>query len=985
VSDYRVALRGLLAAGALLSCMSVFAAPTINTGVVVNTQNQGIIATSRINLRAESVIQGGAAPVRIVPGSVQLLDANGNVIPGGATVTEDLCITIDDPEGSFPYRLRFQVTDDETSAPFPPNGAEIILEQGTSQSFPTCKDRAAPVQGPNGIFTAEGVEGVPLGIDVADLLGAVRDPNGDPMTVVSVQNAVGGTVNLAGSTVTFTPNPGASGSNFSFTYTVSDVDGLLFDAPASLFFEDVNNPPEARDSLCLVGVEGGQCALDFNDPDNVDVIFVLVTPPQNGTIDPASFEAISRTIVYTPQPEATTDFFEYRIVDPEEQSSEVARVQITITQDEDAPPTARLVVRDRNGAILTSPDIPDTDGEPGETVILDASSSTAIFPAEIMEWQFEVDGAAIEGSGSAVSVTLTEGPHTLSVVVVDSNERRSAPATLNVTVGGRPNEGPGAGNVVIMINGEVVTTEIFVRNEDFEPGESVTLDATESSDPDGGPLTFEWALITGETANVIAQTATATVRLPDGSNRLRLTITDEDGASASREVIVNVQSDPNLGGMAGLSPNQRGVARAIDELCPRMNEIPASSLTEDQKDLLTRCNNLINADGSSSDQIAALNAMNGEELTTAQRTGINISNLNLSNLNARLTALRGGASGINLAGLNVLADGKRLPLQELAQLAKDLLGSSGGSGGEEEGGGLLDRRLGIFVNGKVGFGEKDRTQNEAGYDLDTWGLTVGADYRFTDRLVAGLAVGYGSSKSKFHDDGGSLESDGYSLSLYGSFYGQRFYVDAIGTYGSLEHDSRRRIHYTLPTEPNPVDLTAVGRADGRNISGGVSAGYNFGSKGWTFGPTFAITFVDVQVDGFAETGAGGLNLQFGEQSAKSLQVQAGAEVSYAMSRKWGVLSPHARVAFVKENEDDAEAILVRFVNDPFVTDLSQPSTTTFLITTDEPDTEFLQWGVGLSALFANGISGFVNYEAFSGLHATRYGEVTLGLRFEREF
>src|SRR5690606_24702000 len=122
---------------------------------------QGLPTTSRFNLRAEGVIQGGAAPVRLVPGSVRLFTADLEEITGAVTITEDLCITINDAEGSFPYTLQFQVTDDETSAPFPAGGATITLAQGTSQSFPTCKDRAAPVQAATGPFTATGTEDSP--------------------------------------------------------------------------------------------------------------------------------------------------------------------------------------------------------------------------------------------------------------------------------------------------------------------------------------------------------------------------------------------------------------------------------------------------------------------------------------------------------------------------------------------------------------------------------------------------------------------------------------------------------------------------------------------------------------------------------------------------------------------------------------------------------------------------------------------------------
>ena len=88
---------------------------------------------------------------------------------------------------------------------------------------------------------------------------------------------------------------------------------------------------------------------------------------------------------------------------------------------------------------------------------------------------------------------------------------------------------------------------------------------------------------------------------------------------------------------------------------------------------------------------------------------------------------------------------------------------------------------------------------------------------------------------------------------------------------------------------------------------------------------------------------------------------------------WGVLSPYARFTYVSEQENDSQVIDARFASDP--------TNTLIAIQSDDPDTNFFRWGVGLSALFANGFSAFIDYDSVTSLDTIDYGEVTAGVRF----
>ena len=77
---------------------------------------------------------------------------------------------------------------------------------------------------------------------MSSLTGNDSDADGDPITFVSVQGAVGGTVSLSGGYITFTPAANYFGAA-SFTYTIRDSAGLTDTATASFNINNVNDGP----------------------------------------------------------------------------------------------------------------------------------------------------------------------------------------------------------------------------------------------------------------------------------------------------------------------------------------------------------------------------------------------------------------------------------------------------------------------------------------------------------------------------------------------------------------------------------------------------------------------------------------------------------------------------------------------------------------------------------------------------------------------
>jgi outer membrane autotransporter protein len=523
-----------------------------------------------------------------------------------------------------------------------------------------------------------------------------------------------------------------------------------------------------------------------------------------------------------------------------------------------------------------------------------------------------------------------------------------------------------------------------VADTDDEEGEDVLLDGSLSSDPDGAIVDYLWSRIDGENEELLGNSSSPTLqaRLPDGENTIRLLITDNTGNQASDTALITVgaaETITTLSEIANLNPNQRRVAMALDRICGQLRDLSGNNgptLTNDQRDLLSRCDGL-QTGNTTENQIAALDELVADDFAVARTQTLLFANTQYASVMDRLMALRGGARGLSLAGLNIIVDGKPVPLAQLQDMAKGLLG---GGASADEPGGLLSDKWGLWARGNYSFGEKDRNASSPAFEADQWALVGGLDYRFNDKMVGGVALAYGQASIEFEPrDEGGLDTDTWAISLYGSAYAARnFYVDAIVNLAKADYGADRNITYVDGT--GLIDVDAHGDTDGMTYSAGLSGGYDFLVRGLTLSPNLGLFYIDATIDSFTESGAGGLNLLYDEQSFQSFTGNLGFRATYAWNLSWGVLLPHLRVDYVREFKNDADVFGVRFAADPNAT-----SAPPILVETDNPDESYWRLATGFSAQFIHGVSAYVEYQRLESFEFINFQDVSFGLRLQRSF
>ncbi|MBY6204259.1 autotransporter domain-containing protein [Halomonas denitrificans] len=441
--------------------------------------------------------------------------------------------------------------------------------------------------------------------------------------------------------------------------------------------------------------------------------------------------------------------------------------------------------------------------------------------------------------------------------------------------------------------------------------------------------------------------------------------------------------DNDLSELPGLSDPQRELGARLDEICPMLvAEGDAGNLTPPQQDLREACSALKDRDTTDEQAANALDQALTSQLPALRDYTVELTRSQFRHVRNRLHERRnGGGRGASVSGLNIRVNDQIVPSAALQSAFDGLIGM--GASEEEPFGDF--GKLGVFLQGDIDLGERDGDAFENGYDFDSWNLLLGADYRFTDDVIAGGSVSYGKVGIDHDGDRGETDVDQWALSLYAGWQiSERWFLDGLVSYGKSDFDLERNVSYT--------DLggrfTSVHEADtdGDQLFVGLNTGYTWNRGGWRFGPVASVTYIDGSIDGYTEASLAGSeawNFRVGDRDIESFRVSAGAQVDYVINTDFGVLIPGLRVSYVMETEDENENIALRLINNPFdeATLVSDPIS----IDVQARDDAFFDASFNLSAQFPMGFSGFFSYNFYSAYDDFSKDAFTIGIRWDKPF
>jgi len=225
-------------------------------------------------------------------------------------------------------------------------------------------------------------------------------------------------------------------------------------------------------------------------------------------------------------------------------------------------------------------------------------------------------------------------------------------------------------------------------------------------------------------------------------------------------------------------------------------------------------------------------------------------------------------------------------------------GNAAGSGASSN----VSTAFGTWAAGMLRSGSLDSRGATSELTFETDGVSAGADYRISDRVVLGMGVGYGRDRTHVGDNGTRSDARAYTLAGYASVSpGERFFIDTVLGYQTLDFDLRR--HVTADGS------TAAGSRDGSQWFGSVSAGADLAFQNLQVTPYLRLDVAQGELDGYAEQADAPNALTYGKMDVESTTGNAGVRFDWRRQTAWGSISPQLKAEYQHDFSGNGTATL----------------------------------------------------------------------------
>ncbi|HEY0660566.1 MAG TPA: putative Ig domain-containing protein [Lysobacter sp.] len=218
----------------------------------------------------------------------------------------------------------------------------------------------------------------------------------------------------------------------------------------------------------------------------------------------------------------------------------------------------------------------------------------------------------------------------------------------------------------------------------------------------------------------------------------------------------------------------------------------------------------------------------------------------------------------------------------------------------------------LWTGGAISSGDQDANSGGNGFDFETTGVSVGADYRLNPKFAFGGGLGYGRDDTDIGDNGTWSDAEGYTVALYASYHpGEAFYLDGLLGYQWLSFESRRYV--------TANGLHVRGERDGTQLFASLAAGYEHRSGRLGVTPYARLDVARARLDAYTEQGDPIHALHYGDQDVDTTTGNLGLRVEFRNPMGWGTFTPQLRLEYQHDFEGDSLATInyADLVSGPF--------------------------------------------------------------------
>jgi outer membrane lipase/esterase len=226
-------------------------------------------------------------------------------------------------------------------------------------------------------------------------------------------------------------------------------------------------------------------------------------------------------------------------------------------------------------------------------------------------------------------------------------------------------------------------------------------------------------------------------------------------------------------------------------------------------------------------------------------------------------------------------------------------------------------------------------------------------------MLAGLSFGYSNNRASL--GGGGFTLNDAMLTAYLGYGSGPWYLGATLGGGGLDYRNVRR-SFAL----GAGNRTESGSTNGSQYIGRILGGYWFNaSQELIHGPYARLTYQQIKVDSYSESGTSSTAMSFGEQKNNIFSSSLGWQASGVL----GSFRPYGRVSweYVDYDNRDVTAGVVSFPG-------------SFTLPAYKPGSNYALFLVGASVPLGKDIVGFLSVNASAGASSGNYQAVTVGIR-----
>jgi outer membrane autotransporter protein len=180
---------------------------------------------------------------------------------------------------------------------------------------------------------------------------------------------------------------------------------------------------------------------------------------------------------------------------------------------------------------------------------------------------------------------------------------------------------------------------------------------------------------------------------------------------------------------------------------------------------------------------------------------------------------------------------------------------------------------GFWVQGYDKDTDQDGREGINGFDVDMYGIAIGADGPISENTTVGFAMSYADSDVASKGlENNELQIDSFQVSAYASYNDDNYYIDTLLSYSRNDYDSERYLF---------TGVTAAADYSGDQYGFRVRGGYPFiFESGLHVIPNTALEYSYLDEESYQEKGAGNSGLDVDSQTLQALVLSAGLKFAY---------------------------------------------------------------------------------------------------------